>query len=67
MKDKQEFLMMMLFFVVLLGLGDILAIRYSLSHFKMNKDVFTQVGMMEYKNPADGRTLYFLMYTKGDK
>lgn len=67
MKDTKEFLMMLVFFIFAIGIADYMAVRYSLSHFTMNGTTFTQVGMMEYKNPTDGRTLYFLMYTKGDK
>lgn len=67
MKHSKEFLAVMFTFLFLITVLNFVGIRYALSHFKMKGDTFSQVGMMEYVNPADGKKLYFLMYTKGDK
>lgn len=66
-RHAKEFVTVILIFIFLMTVMNFIGIRYALSHFKMKGDVFTQIGMMEYKNPADGKTLYFLMYEKGDK
>jgi hypothetical protein len=67
MKDPKEFAITSLLFMLLIGITNFAILKYEMSHFQMNGQKFKEVGMMEYRNPADGRMLYFLMYTKGDK
>ena len=66
MQDKKEFVITSLLFMVIIAIANFSILKYEMSHFEMHGQKFKQVGMMEYTNPADGKLLYFLIYTKGD-
>lgn len=66
MEDKQEFVVTALLYMVLIGIANFAILKYEMSHLQMNNQKFKQAGMMEYRNPADGKLLYLLMYEKGD-
>lgn len=66
MENSKEFTITALLFMSILIIANFAMVKYEMIHFTMNGQKFRQVGMMEYKNPVDNKTLYFLMYEKGD-
>lgn len=71
MKNKKEFYLSVFLFLFILTVIDIAVIKGKLDYIRnnvvMNGNRYTEAGMMEYKNPNDGRTLYLPIYIKGDK
>ncbi len=66
MKDKKELMICVALIVAVMAIADIAYIRNLVngSIFNMNGDQFTLVGMMQYQNPQDGKTVYFPIYQK---
>ncbi len=70
MKDKKDLILCSALLAAVLAIADIAYIRKLVngSIFEMNGDNFSLVGMMQYVNPQDGKTVYFPIYKKqGDK
>ncbi len=63
-KDRKEFYIATLAFMLILAITDIAVIKQSIAHKILNGVLFEDAGMMEYTNPVDGKVLYIPIYQK---